>query len=417
MFGLLRTLTTRGQTFLALGVVGVVLCLLAGERDLAWVGLLVVLLPLLSGLVMRLTPLHLQVNRGIDNHRLVLGERTVAHLLLRKTGGPPITVRVEDGVPSALGRRPRFAITQNRGATRHDLSYPLVGLQRGRHRIGPLRVRALDPFGLTSVDRVYSARDDILVTPAIHALSPLTTIGGSGTTGDATRRIIALTGQDDVLVREYRLGDDIRRIHWRSTAKYGDIMVRREEQTFEPTATILLDNRSSRHAGTGRGSSFEWAVSTAASVAEHLVQAGYRVLLVDADGRVTGVHTSEPQALREELLLRLSTISLTHSKNLEAALAGFDQRVGELLVAITGDITTEDAETLVAALRDSALGLAIVVDSDSFESDSTKDSAAPGAAPDPTPRRLRAQGWRVVQVERGDRAADAWRALDLAGVR
>ncbi len=53
-------------------------------------------------------------------------------------------------------------------------------------------------------------------------------------------------------MREYRLGDDLRRVHWASTARTGDLMVRREEQPWQSRATVLLDTRRMAHAGIGR---------------------------------------------------------------------------------------------------------------------------------------------------------------------
>ena len=89
---------------------------------------------------------------------------------------------------------------------------------------------------------------------------------------------------EDVTVREYRRGDDLRRVHWRSSARTGELMVRREEQPWQSRATLFLDNRTHAHRGHGAASSLEYAVSAAASVALHLAQRGFMVRLVTADG-------------------------------------------------------------------------------------------------------------------------------------
>ncbi len=94
--------------------------------------------------------------------------------------------------------------------------------------------------------------------------------GGTwGGAGDSLARAAAVSGEDDIATREYRDGDDLRRVHWRSTAKRGELMVRREEQPRQMRATVLLDARARGHRGDGPASSFEWAVSAAASVAVH----------------------------------------------------------------------------------------------------------------------------------------------------
>ena len=64
--------------------------------------------------------------------------------------------------------------------------------------------------------------------------------------GDGRQRSLALAGEDDVIPRGYRHGDDLRRVHWRSTARYGELMVRREEQPQRARCTVLLDTRRDR---------------------------------------------------------------------------------------------------------------------------------------------------------------------------
>ena len=68
------------------------------------------------------------------------------------------------------------------------------------------------------------------------------------------------SGAEDAATREYRYGDDLRKVHWRSTARVGELMVRREEQPVHSRATVLLDGRRGAHRGSGPGSSFEYAV-------------------------------------------------------------------------------------------------------------------------------------------------------------
>ena len=85
-------------------------------------------------------------------------------------------------------------------------------------------------------------------------------------------------------MRDYRRGDDLRRVHWRSSARTGELMVRREEQPWQSRATLFLDNRARSHRGQGVASSLEAAVSAAASVAMHLSSRGFAVRLVTAAG-------------------------------------------------------------------------------------------------------------------------------------
>ena len=101
-------------------------------------------------------------------------------------------------------------------------------------------------------------------------------------------------------MREYRRGDDLRRVHWRSSAHAGELMVRREEQPWQSRATLYVDNRRSAHRGTGPASSLEHAVGIAASVAVHLVQRGFSVRLVTAPGEERGGTWHEHGAMAAE---------------------------------------------------------------------------------------------------------------------
>src|SRR3978361_1914838 len=99
---------------------------------------------------------------------------------------------------------------------------------RGRYGIGPLNVRLSDPFGFVELNRAFTSRATLVVTQAITAL-PATRLSGDWTgTGENRPRAFASAGTEDVMVREYRLGDDLRRIHWPSTARAARPMGRRQ---------------------------------------------------------------------------------------------------------------------------------------------------------------------------------------------
>src|SRR5207302_2280764 len=155
------------------------------------------------------------------------------------------------------------------------VEYMIRSHLRGRFRVGPLTVRVTDPFGMCEVARSFSAADVLVVTPQVVGL-PDVRLGGDWVgAGESRARSVATSGEDDAATREYRQGDDLRRIHWRSTARKGELMVRREEQPWQSRAALLLDCRGSAHHGDGPSSSPEWAISAAASIGLHLVNAGF----------------------------------------------------------------------------------------------------------------------------------------------
>ncbi|HEX2857145.1 MAG TPA: DUF58 domain-containing protein [Propionibacteriaceae bacterium] len=403
------TLTGRGRFFLVLGVAVTVTSSAWGQPDLAWLGVLLVVLPLAAVIQVHRTRLSLGSERRIEPSRAPVGDRLTGTLALTKAGSLPVgLLQFEEAVPAQLGRRPRFSVHQFTGRWQRRITYPLMGLSRGRFRVGPLVVHAADPFGLARLDSTLAGSDEVMITPHVVPLSQLTNAGGSGSAGDTAPQHVGRLGQDDVLVREYRQGDDVRRVHWRSTARWGQVMVRREEQAWEPSATVLLDNRVAHHEGAGREGSFEWAVSAAASVCSHLTGAGYRVALIDASGGVVSGGSEDPVTSREAMLIALTDAALHRTDSLSAAVnASVATREGEIMIAVLGRLTIDDVVSLERIRRARAQGFALALHPESF----VGAGLAAGAEQVQAIRQLREQGWRVVEVRAGMTVGGAWERL------
>ena len=121
------------------------------------------------------------------------------------------------------------------------LEYRLRMPRRGVTSIGPLRVGITDPFGLARIDREVGTGHEIVVTPRV---TPLDAALGSAASIDGVvhglqRR--SHPNSDELIAREYRYGDPLRRVNWAATARRGELMVREEEQRGDPEARILLD--------------------------------------------------------------------------------------------------------------------------------------------------------------------------------
>ena len=213
-------------------------------------------------------------------------------------------------------------------------------------------------------------------------------------------------------IREYRQGDDLRRVHWRSTARLDKVMVRREEQPWQARATLLLDSRSTAHAGEGPGSSFEWAVAAAASVGVHLVRHGYHVrLLTDTGANVaSAAHDASGVGSDYEgsLLDALAVLQLSANTSLRDASAALRRGGGEgLLVAVLGGLDLEETRLLARLRHGSTAAIAIVLDTGTW-------NLTPGRARvstaevDGAGELLRASGWRVLRVRAGDSLPDLW---------
>ncbi|HWG92742.1 MAG TPA: DUF58 domain-containing protein, partial [Mycobacteriales bacterium] len=238
----LSGLTVRGRCLLAAGAALVGCGALLGQRDLLRVGVFLLALPLVAVAVVARTRYRLACTRRLDPPRVEAGRASTVRIHLDNVSRLPSGVLLmEDQLPYALGGRPRFVLDRVEPQGARDVSYPARSEVRGRYRVGPLSVRLTDPFGLVELTRSFASTDELVVTPVVTPLPPVRLGGDWSGGGEAASRAVATAGSDDTATREYRYGDDLRRVHWRSTARVGELMVRREEQPFQNRATLLLD--------------------------------------------------------------------------------------------------------------------------------------------------------------------------------
>lgn len=182
-------------------------------------------------------------------------------------------------------------------------SYRLPALTRGLRRLGPLSARVVDPFGL--VDRTTEVGEvtDVLVRPRVDDVRRCPTSGSDDLRSTSSRPPASrsLSGEDFMGLRVFQVGDDIRRVHWPSSARRNDLMVRQLETPGERQVTVLLDTTGTE------GTFFEAAVSAAASVLSACSRAGLLVRLVTSDGTDSGFGHGAVHL--ESLLLRLALVS------------------------------------------------------------------------------------------------------------
>ncbi|MER6878609.1 DUF58 domain-containing protein, partial [Amycolatopsis sp. NPDC000673] len=275
MLRALSGLTTRGRCLLAAGIAAAVCSLVLNERDLLRVAVFVVALPLLVAAYISATRLRLGAARALRPDRVAAGSTGEVDLELWRSGRlPGGEVLLEDGVPYALGSRPRFVVERLPHDRRVLLRYPLRPAMRGIQQVGPLRATITDPFGLCEFERELIGHSRLVVVPRVVPLWGLPGGAGAGAGDDGSVRLHSGQGEPDVIVRHYRTGDDMRKVHWRSTARRDEIMVRIEERPWRGGTTVLLDHRAAAHHGSGPTASLEWAVSFAASVSLHLRRTG-----------------------------------------------------------------------------------------------------------------------------------------------
>ncbi|MGA8113936.1 MAG: DUF58 domain-containing protein [Actinocatenispora sp.] len=405
----LRGLTTRGRCFLAAGAAAALSALILGERDLLRVAVLLAVVPLLSAAAVARTRYQLHCSRIMEPHRVSVGATARVVLRLRNVSRLPTgTLLLEDRLPFALGSRPRLVLERLPGRAASSVAYTVRADIRGRYEVGPLVVRLTDPFGLCELTRAFPAVDKLTVVPQVVPLQPVRLAGEYAGSGESHARSVAVHGEDDAATREYRHGDDLRRVHWRSTARVGELMVRREEQPWESRATMVLDTRLRAHRGEGPTASFEWAVSAAASMAVHLRQRGYRLRLVTETG--TDVDTGEgDRSSVGELLDHLAEVNLSQKGDLTHMVRQVRTRDdGGLVIALLGMLGPEEAEA-VAALRTSGTTcVGFLLDTAGWLHLPAAQRAKHDQLYQASALSLLRGGWRVVSVPHGSRLPTLW---------
>lgn len=159
----------------------------------------------------------------------------------------------------------------------------VVPSRRGVHRLGPLRLERLAPFGAALRRRSASGSVDIVAVPPIVPLAPLSSTGSTG--DDATRSGAQGQGTDNLIPRPYAPGDSIRRVHWRASAHHGDLMVREEEREQTASATVVIDTAPGSWAS---ADDFDLALSALVSVVARLRADGILVFVRTSAGSSLG---------------------------------------------------------------------------------------------------------------------------------
>jgi len=423
--GALGGLTLRGRGLLAAGVAAAVCAVVLGQRDLMRVAVLLLALPLVAAVVVSRTRYRVASERRVEPLRVSAGQPARVKLRLENVSRLPTgLLLLEDEVPYVLGSRPRFVVDRVEPRGVREISYAVRSDVRGVFTIGPLTVRLTDPFGLCELSRAFTSRARFVVTPHVSQL-PAVPLGGEWSgSGDSRSKSIAAAGDDDIATREYRHGDDLRRVHWRSTARLGELMVRREEQPWQSRATVLLDTRKVAHLGDGPASSFEWAVSAAASAAVHLFRRGYAVRLVTDTGAVVGGGAEGHLTVGDVegmILDALAVVGPSDEQNLRPAAPALRRGGGDgLLVAVLGSLDAQELTALTRVRRGTTTAIGILVDVASWAARPGATRSATGISPrvayDNSALLMRRSGWRVLTPGVTDSLAALWPRVSYVGL-
>ena len=304
-------------------------------------GSMLAALLLLSVIWLAVTRLSVEVSRQLHPEHVHAGSPSRIDLLVTNKGtrrSPLLTLR-----DRVSGTRGALLVVNplDSGATARA-AYRFPTERRGVVAIGPLEVEVADPLGLARLVMPATGVSELIVYPLVERVAavPLTS-GNDPLAGAEHPNALGRSGEDFYALRPYVVGDDLRRVHWPSTARNDDLMMRQDELPWQGRATVVLDVRASRH----DVDTLERAVSAAAS----LLVAGSRrqdlVRLVTTAGADSGFAAGHKhtEAILEHLACIAATDDSTFQRTLDALAAG---TTGGALVVISGRTRENDQEQL-----------------------------------------------------------------------
>ncbi len=212
-----------------------------------------------------------------------------------------------------------------------NVRYRVTAERRGEIWVGPLTIGWSDPFGLVRRTSTYRERRRVLVYPTLLRLGVGPRSRGVGATPSPIRPdALGRTGDDVYALRGYVPGDDPRRIHWPSSARHDDLIVRQAHHPTTSRAIVIIDDRAEPLGARG----LDLAASAAGSVLLAAHQRGDEIRLMTASGSDTGYGTSTDHLLA--LLERLALMAPTPAPDFDAALGQLGQeRVRAAVVIVS----------------------------------------------------------------------------------
>jgi uncharacterized protein (DUF58 family) len=332
--------TSLGWRTLTFGLICMLGGALLGWTVIASIGATLVVV-CVGALLVLLRPPELALERRIVPDRASKGSIVLCHLQVRNRapyvfrGAPAFQLVGPDEVMTML---PRLLPGE-----RTLFNSRLPTSRRGRHEVGPVTLRRYDPFGLAVVERRYAQPGELLVYPRDLGFRSMRTAlmqSLDGSTDDTSPRGSMVFHQ----LREYVPGDDVRRIHWKATARVahtGTLIVRQDVDVARPATVLLVDTRPAGYSP----ESFELALDAAASVliAARAAKSPVEVRFTDGTVIPPGRRIDDPAALEA-----LAVVGPAGNGSLTREVDRLRRsRGGAALVVVTG--LTEDVEASRAA--------------------------------------------------------------------
>lgn len=341
---------------------------------------------------------------------LSVGDELHELITIRNSGGPPRAwIEVEDvtDIPNvSLGRVVSLPgiVTFRRVEATTRLA------QRGNYTLGPLVIRSSDPFGIFPQERRIADARQIRVYPRIIELpdfvSPSTELSGE----HARRRRSPMISPEVASIREYEPGDAISRIHWPSTARTGQLMVKLFDRGRAGEVWVVFDQDARTQAGSGPESTDEYGATIAASTAHRYLAMQLPVGYAAHGSESLVVAPERGSGQREAIFDHLVKSKPTGTRSLFQAIAEIERELGRnsSVVVITASPETEWVAALTSLQKRGIRANIVLIDAASFGGSWSIDDVR---------TRLLAGGARTFVVKRGASIRAALSEPEVLGPR
>lgn len=375
---------TRQGVLVAVGAVALVaLGRFLGLPELFAVGAAVGLLVIACAVWVARRSVDVVVARSVRPSRVHAGNPCTVEIELRNRSRRATPVlRVRDPVTGTAGADLLIAPIPVR--RRSTAAYRLPTQRRGLLTVGPMTLEIADPFGL-AVSRNRAARPvEVTVLPHVDDIPPLPRTVGPDPDGSAETASLGRVGEDFAALRPYVIGDDLRRVHWPSSARTDDdLLVRQDDIPWQGRLCVVIDLRRDAH----DADTIERAVSAAASILRAHLRRGDHVRLVSTTGLDSGYGVG-PSHL-DGLLEYLAVADRSARGSMQATLGHAERGAAGGLVVVTGRPGGPDLDAVEAVGPTITLRRVVRFDAD--------DRQAVGRT-------------HIVGIPPGASFADAWRS-------
>jgi uncharacterized protein (DUF58 family) len=314
-----------------------------GLLELFALGVVAAALLIGSAILVHAARLELEVGRVLHPSKVHVGTPSRVELSVRNLRGTRTPVlRLRDPVSGTRGAD--LLVPPLTSKERTVAAYRLPTDRRGIVQVGPLDVVVVDPFGLVQVSTSGAPEVELTVLPHVDDIAPLPyTSAHDPQAGVRQLNALGRTGEEFYALRPYVVGDDLRRVHWPSSARLDELLVRQNELPWQGRTTVLLDVRAATH----HGESFEVAVSAAASIVSATARRQDLVRLVTTSGSDSEFSPGMDHV--QAIMEHLAVVGTSHTADLHRTLGVLTRRSsGGALVAVVAGAPADDLRAINA---------------------------------------------------------------------